>query len=239
MKPRHGSRRQHRVRAVGVAGVGCAGRRRSAAAQKTELWSTRRSRPIRSRPTRTASTRRIPTSSSSGCAIRPASSPRSCSPKRRIRRPTSSSARRRRAWPCSPTKACSQPYAPKGLDKIPAQYRDSQNPPRWVGMDVYGAAICFNTVEAQKQNLPKPDDVEGPDQARLQGQDRDAESGVVGHGLPRRRRAGSRCGAKPTRGSSWTRCTRTSASTRTRARSRASRRAPASSRSASRSSTAR
>jgi iron(III) transport system substrate-binding protein len=49
-----------------------------------------------------------------------------------------------------------QPYAPKGLDKIPAQYRDSQNPPRWVGMDVYGAAICFNTVEAQKQNLPKP-----------------------------------------------------------------------------------
>jgi iron(III) transport system substrate-binding protein len=49
-----------------------------------------------------------------------------------------------------------QPYAPKGLDKIPARYRDSQNPPRWVGMDVYGAAICFNTVEAQKQNLPKP-----------------------------------------------------------------------------------
>jgi iron(III) transport system substrate-binding protein len=49
-----------------------------------------------------------------------------------------------------------QPYAPKGLDKIPPQYRDSQNPPRWVGMDVYGAAICFNTVEAQKQNLPKP-----------------------------------------------------------------------------------
>ncbi|HEY2863299.1 MAG TPA: putative 2-aminoethylphosphonate ABC transporter substrate-binding protein [Casimicrobiaceae bacterium] len=49
-----------------------------------------------------------------------------------------------------------QPYAPKGLDNIPARYRDSQNPPRWVGMDVYGAAICFNTVEAQKQNLPKP-----------------------------------------------------------------------------------
>ena len=50
-----------------------------------------------------------------------------------------------------------EPYAPKGLDKIPAAYRDSQNPPRWVGMDVYGAAICFNTVEAQKQNLPKPE----------------------------------------------------------------------------------
>jgi len=26
-----------------------------------------------------------------------------------------------------------------------------------VGMDVYGAAICFNTVEAAKQNLPKPE----------------------------------------------------------------------------------
>ena len=80
-----------------------------------------------------------------------------------------------------------EPYAPKGLDKIPAAYRDSQNPPRWVGMDVYGAAICFNTVEAQKQNLPKPAIVEGPDEARLQGQDRDAEPGVVGHRLPRRR----------------------------------------------------
>ena len=50
-----------------------------------------------------------------------------------------------------------QGYAPKGLDKISAQYRDPANPPMWVGMDVYGAAICFNTVEAQKLNLPKPE----------------------------------------------------------------------------------
>jgi iron(III) transport system substrate-binding protein len=50
-----------------------------------------------------------------------------------------------------------EPYAPKGVEKIPAAYRDSQNPPRWVGMDIYGAAICFNTVEAQKQGLPKPE----------------------------------------------------------------------------------
>ncbi len=49
------------------------------------------------------------------------------------------------------------PYAPKGLDKVSAKYRDPKNPPAWVGMDVYGAAICFNTVEAQKQNLPKPE----------------------------------------------------------------------------------
>ena len=48
------------------------------------------------------------------------------------------------------------PYAPKGLDKISAKYRDPKNPPAWVGMDIYGSAICFNTVEAQKQGLPKP-----------------------------------------------------------------------------------
>jgi len=50
-----------------------------------------------------------------------------------------------------------QPYAPKGLDKISPQYRDPRNPPEWVGMDVYGAAICFNTVEAAKMGLPKPE----------------------------------------------------------------------------------
>jgi iron(III) transport system substrate-binding protein len=50
-----------------------------------------------------------------------------------------------------------QPYAPKGLDKISPQYRDSRNPPDWVGMDVFGAAVCFNTVEAAKLGLPKPE----------------------------------------------------------------------------------
>ena len=49
------------------------------------------------------------------------------------------------------------PFAPTGLDRIPPQYRDGANPPRWVGMDVWGATICFNTVEAAKKNIPKPD----------------------------------------------------------------------------------
>jgi len=49
------------------------------------------------------------------------------------------------------------PYAPKNLAAIPAQYRDSKNPPNWFGMDVWGATVCFNTVEAAKQNLPKPE----------------------------------------------------------------------------------
>jgi iron(III) transport system substrate-binding protein len=49
------------------------------------------------------------------------------------------------------------PYAPKGLERIDPMYRDPKNPPTWVGMDVYGAVICFNTVEAAKRNIPKPE----------------------------------------------------------------------------------
>src|SRR5213080_150322 len=50
-----------------------------------------------------------------------------------------------------------QGYAPKGLEKLSPQYVDPSKPPLWVGMDVYGAAVCFNTVEAGKQGLPKPE----------------------------------------------------------------------------------
>lgn len=49
-----------------------------------------------------------------------------------------------------------QPYAPKGLAAIAPQYRDGRNPPHWVGMDIFGATICFNTVEAKKRNIPMP-----------------------------------------------------------------------------------
>jgi iron(III) transport system substrate-binding protein len=37
------------------------------------------------------------------------------------------------------------PYAPKGLDKLDARFRDSRNPPHWVGVDAYAAVICYNT----------------------------------------------------------------------------------------------
>jgi iron(III) transport system substrate-binding protein len=49
------------------------------------------------------------------------------------------------------------PYAPAGLARIAPQYRDSRNPPGWVGMDVWGATVCFNTVEAAKHNIPRPE----------------------------------------------------------------------------------
>lgn len=48
------------------------------------------------------------------------------------------------------------PYAPKGLDRLDARFRDSRNPPHWVGIDAYAAVICYKTIEAKKFNLPKP-----------------------------------------------------------------------------------
>jgi iron(III) transport system substrate-binding protein len=50
-----------------------------------------------------------------------------------------------------------EPYAPKNLTAISAQYKDRKNPPAWFGMDVWGATVCFNTVEAQKRGIPKPE----------------------------------------------------------------------------------
>ena len=47
-------------------------------------------------------------------------------------------------------------YAPANLGAIQAQYRDKKTPPAWWGMDVFGAVVCFNTVEAQKKNIPLP-----------------------------------------------------------------------------------
>jgi iron(III) transport system substrate-binding protein len=55
------------------------------------------------------------------------------------------------------TEGMLQPYSPSGLGNIPAQYKDSKNPPYWWGFDVWGATVCFNTVEAAKMNLPKPE----------------------------------------------------------------------------------
>ncbi|MFQ6017036.1 MAG: putative 2-aminoethylphosphonate ABC transporter substrate-binding protein [Kiloniellaceae bacterium] len=48
------------------------------------------------------------------------------------------------------------PYAPKGLDRLDARFRDPRDPPHWVGVDAYAAVICYNTIEAEKLNLPKP-----------------------------------------------------------------------------------
>ena len=49
------------------------------------------------------------------------------------------------------------PYAPLNLDGIMMKYRDTKKVPAWFGMDVWGATVCFNTVEAAKKNIPKPE----------------------------------------------------------------------------------
>ena len=49
------------------------------------------------------------------------------------------------------------PYAPKGMESLKPIFHDSRTPPSWVGMDVWAATLCFNTVEAAKKNIPKPE----------------------------------------------------------------------------------
>jgi len=49
------------------------------------------------------------------------------------------------------------PYAPAGFEKLNPLYSGKAKPPQWVGQDVYAAAVCFNTAEAAKKNIPKPE----------------------------------------------------------------------------------
>jgi iron(III) transport system substrate-binding protein len=48
------------------------------------------------------------------------------------------------------------PYEPKGFKAINRKYSDAANPPSWVGMDVFAAVVCYNTVEGKKRNIPAP-----------------------------------------------------------------------------------
>jgi iron(III) transport system substrate-binding protein len=47
-------------------------------------------------------------------------------------------------------------YAPKSLSEIRPNFRDAATPPTWIGMEAWAAAVCFNTVEAGKLQLPRP-----------------------------------------------------------------------------------
>jgi iron(III) transport system substrate-binding protein len=48
-----------------------------------------------------------------------------------------------------------QPYAPANLKAINPRFTSGGPNPTWVGMDVWGAAICYNVAEATKQGLPR------------------------------------------------------------------------------------
>lgn len=48
------------------------------------------------------------------------------------------------------------PYAPVGLERVLPQFRDTNYPPYWVGMDAWMAVLCVNTVELENLGLPMP-----------------------------------------------------------------------------------
>jgi len=47
-------------------------------------------------------------------------------------------------------------YKPKNYDQLSPKFKDTSENPVWTGMDAWMAAICYNTVEAEKLGLPKP-----------------------------------------------------------------------------------
>lgn len=49
------------------------------------------------------------------------------------------------------------PYTPAGFDKLAPRFSDTARPPSWVGMDVWAASVCYNTVEGAKKGIPKPE----------------------------------------------------------------------------------
>ncbi|MEW6567309.1 MAG: extracellular solute-binding protein [Chloroflexota bacterium] len=49
-----------------------------------------------------------------------------------------------------------EPYAPVGVENILPQFRDSQDPPFWVGVDAYVTAFCVNTAMTDELGLPIP-----------------------------------------------------------------------------------
>jgi iron(III) transport system substrate-binding protein len=48
------------------------------------------------------------------------------------------------------------PYAPKGVGRLGAKFRDGEAPPHWTGEDLWAVAVCVNTAEAAKRGLPMP-----------------------------------------------------------------------------------
>ena len=213
-----GDRRGRSARADGGAGDG---------AEDRALTSTRRSRPIRSRRTKTAFKAANPNidvkwvRDSTG-VITAKLLAEKANPQADLVVGTSAS-----SLAVLSNEGMLQPYAPKGLDKISAAIPRSAQSAR---MGRHGRLRRGDLLQHRRgreaQTCRSRATVEGPDQAGLQGQDRDAEPGVVRHRLPRRRRLDPDVGRRRKRGSTWMRCTTTSRSTRTRAASRVARPAP-------------
>jgi iron(III) transport system substrate-binding protein len=50
-----------------------------------------------------------------------------------------------------------EPYAPKGLGRVDAMFRDKNDPPHWVGIKSWETGFIVNTVELEKKKLPMPE----------------------------------------------------------------------------------
>lgn len=49
-----------------------------------------------------------------------------------------------------------EPYSPKGIERVLPDFKDTNEPAQWVGIDVYETAFVVNTKELEKRNLPIP-----------------------------------------------------------------------------------
>lgn len=49
-----------------------------------------------------------------------------------------------------------QPYKPLGVEHLKAEFVSQKAQPTWTGMNAWEAAVCVNTVELAKKNLPIP-----------------------------------------------------------------------------------
>ncbi|MDR1611590.1 MAG: putative 2-aminoethylphosphonate ABC transporter substrate-binding protein [Planctomycetota bacterium] len=49
-----------------------------------------------------------------------------------------------------------EPYAPKGIERVDPQFRDSGQPPAWVGIKAWETGFIVNTIELEQRGLPMP-----------------------------------------------------------------------------------
>ena len=152
-----------------------------ASAQRPSCWCTRRSRPIRSRRTRTRFTRRI-RHRDHGCATRRR---HHCQAPAEKANPQADrwSVPRVEPWPCSPTKACCKATRRKAWTRSRRRIAIREES---AGMGRHGCLRGRDLLQhgrSGKTGHAQARDMEGPDQADLQGQDRDAQPGVIGYRL--------------------------------------------------------
>ncbi|HEX4179415.1 MAG TPA: putative 2-aminoethylphosphonate ABC transporter substrate-binding protein [Caulobacteraceae bacterium] len=48
------------------------------------------------------------------------------------------------------------PYKPAGEERLDKRFKDGRDVPHWTGQSLWSAAVCVNTLEAKKHNLPLP-----------------------------------------------------------------------------------